>query len=107
MSSKKLRDFEPGHGFSKEDWDAVSDNPELTDAELAGMKPFAEVFPDLAASIERARAERDDARTEVVSLEIDRETLAAYRSTGPGWRSRMNEVLRQGLPPSQRKRAGS
>ena len=35
------------------------DNPELTDAQLASARPFAEVFPELAASIRRARASRD------------------------------------------------
>ena len=37
------------------------DNPELTDAQLALARPFAEVFPELAASIRRARACRDPA----------------------------------------------
>jgi len=35
------------------------DNPELTDAQLASARPFAEVFPELAASIQRARESRD------------------------------------------------
>lgn len=34
-----------GRGYTKEDWDEVSDNPELTDEELAQGKPFAEMFP--------------------------------------------------------------
>ena len=37
------------------------DNPELTDAQLASARPFAEVFPELAASIRRARDSRDPA----------------------------------------------
>jgi len=37
------------------------DNPELTDAQLASARPFAEVFPELAASIRRARESRDPA----------------------------------------------
>ena len=46
MSTKKLqKEFVPGRGYSKEDWDAV-DSPELTDEQLAQAKPFAEVFPD-------------------------------------------------------------
>lgn len=36
-------------GFSLADLDAVSDNPEWSEAALAAARPFAEVFPDLAA----------------------------------------------------------
>ena len=34
---------------------ADPDNPEITDEQAAQAKPFAEVFPDLAASIKRER----------------------------------------------------
>ena len=46
--------FEPGHGYTQEDWDEL-DSPELTDEQLAQGRPFAEVFPDLMESIRRAR----------------------------------------------------
>ncbi|MET0968594.1 MAG: hypothetical protein ABWY18_05275 [Tardiphaga sp.] len=45
--------FKPGQGYTKAEWDEVGDNPELTEEELAEMRPFAEVFPELAASIQR------------------------------------------------------
>ena len=46
MPAQKLHEeFTPGRGYTKEDWDEVSDNPELTDEELAQEKPFAEMFP--------------------------------------------------------------
>ena len=45
--------FEPGHGYTQEDWDAVSDNPEWTEEDFANAKPFAEIFPEWAASIKR------------------------------------------------------
>jgi hypothetical protein len=54
MTKRKLRtEFEPGRGYTKEDWDAVSDNPEWTEADFKRARPFAEVFPDLADSIRR------------------------------------------------------
>jgi hypothetical protein len=49
------KSFKPGHGYTKKDWDAVQ-SPELTDEQMAQAKPFAEVFPDLAASIRRERS---------------------------------------------------
>jgi uncharacterized protein (DUF4415 family) len=45
---KRQKSFKPGQGYTKEDWDAVQ-SPELTDKQMAKAKPFAEVFPDLAA----------------------------------------------------------
>ena len=39
MNRQKLRTkFEPGRGYTKEDWDAV-DSPELTDEVLASLRP--------------------------------------------------------------------
>ena len=102
MSAKK-REFQPGRGFSQEDWDEVSDNPELTEAELATGKPFSEAFPELAASIKRTRGKQKSPTKELVSLRVDRETLTAYRATGPGWQSRMNKALRDALPSGPKK----
>jgi hypothetical protein len=34
------------------------DNPELTEEQLAQMRPFKEVFPDLYESIQRSRGRR-------------------------------------------------
>jgi uncharacterized protein (DUF4415 family) len=94
---RKLKEFVPGRGYSKEDWDEVSDNPELTDEELAQAKPFAEAFPELAASIRRARGKQKGPTKEMISLRVDKDTLAAYRASGPGWQARMNEVLKRGI----------
>ncbi|MBY3616627.1 hypothetical protein HJA81_25625 [Rhizobium bangladeshense] len=38
------------------------DNPELTDGQIASARPFREVFPDLAASIDREIAKRERGR---------------------------------------------
>jgi uncharacterized protein (DUF4415 family) len=94
---KLLEEFTPGRGYTKEDWDEVSDNPELTDEELAQGRPFAEVFPELAASIKRARGKQKAPTKELISLRVDRATLAAYRASGPGWQARMNAVLKRGI----------
>jgi hypothetical protein len=47
--------FREGRGYSRADWDAVSDNPVITEAEFREMRPFRDVFPELAASIDQAR----------------------------------------------------
>jgi uncharacterized protein (DUF4415 family) len=60
----------------------------LTEAELAAARPFAEVFPDLAASIR-------DAKAELVTLRLDPDLVAAYKADGGDWRSRINADLRK------------
>jgi uncharacterized protein (DUF4415 family) len=52
---KRQKSFKPGQGYTKEDWDAVRDNPEWTKEDFAKAKPFAEMFPELAASIRKGR----------------------------------------------------
>jgi hypothetical protein len=52
---KRQKSFKPGQGYTKEDWDAVAYNPEWTAEDFAKAKPFAEVFPELAASIRKGR----------------------------------------------------
>lgn len=43
--------YKPGTGYSRKDWDAISNNPELTNEQMSKAKPFAEALPELAASI--------------------------------------------------------
>ena len=71
------------------------DNPELTDEEIAGAKPFREVFPDLFESIKRARGRpRVASPREAVTLRLSPETLARFKAMGgEDWRVRMVETL--------------
>jgi uncharacterized protein (DUF4415 family) len=75
----------------------IAENPdtwEATDEELANARPFAEVFPDLAASIKRSRGRpKSDAPRPAVTLRIDPVVVERFKATGPGWRARMAEVL--------------
>jgi uncharacterized protein (DUF4415 family) len=95
MTPRKLQaEFEPGRGYSREDWDAVSDNPEWTEEDFALARPFAEVFPELAASIRRGRPPVENPKKQV-TLRLDADVVERFRAGGPGWQSRMNEALRK------------
>lgn len=73
---------------------ADPDDYEATDEELAQARPFAEVFPDLAASIRRSRGRpRIVSPKEAVTLRLDPATLEKFRSVGDDWRAKMAEVL--------------
>jgi uncharacterized protein (DUF4415 family) len=92
---KTLTEFTPGRGYTREDWDEVSDSPEATDEELAQAKPFAEVFPDLAESIRRGRGPQKAPTKTLVSLRLSPDVLDKFKADGPGWQSRIDAALRK------------
>lgn len=55
MSAKNFPGYVPNAHDTQEGWDAVSDNPEWTDEEIANARPFAEVFPEMTAALRRGR----------------------------------------------------
>jgi len=72
------------------------DAPEATDEQLAQAKPFDEAFPALADAMRKnvgGRPKSDNPKV-AVSLRLDQEIVARFKSTGPGWQTRMNDALR-------------
>ncbi|QCM12368.1 BrnA antitoxin family protein [Agrobacterium tumefaciens] len=75
------------------------DAPEATEEEMAQAKPFREVFPDLAKSIDREIARRGRPKAETqktpVTIRLDPEVVEHYKAMGKGWQSRINSDLRK------------
>ncbi len=73
------------------------DAPEITDEQMAEAKPFADAFPALAGNMRKSTGGRPrSANLKVpVSIRLDQDVVAKFKATGPGWQSRMNEVLRR------------
>lgn len=94
-NESKKAEFQPGRGYSKADWDAVSDSPEATDEELAQAKPFAEVFPELAEKMRRVRGPQKAPTKVSVTLRLDSDVVERFRASGKGWQSRINEILKR------------
>jgi uncharacterized protein (DUF4415 family) len=94
VTQRKRTRVTPGRGYTRKDWDAVSDNPEVTGEQVAKGKPFGEAFPDLMESIKRTRGRPrlEDAK-EAVTLRLDPKTLARFKSAGKDWRARMAKAL--------------
>ena len=86
--------FKPGQGFTKQDWDDVQ-SPEMTDEQIAQARPFAEVFPELAASIRRGRGPNKAPTKTLVSLRLSGEVIDKYKAGGAGWQSRIDADLRK------------
>ena len=82
------------------DYDEV---PELTDEDFAlgtwqlGSKPVSpsEGQTAMAAKIRPRGRPALTGGKEHVNLRVDRDVMAAFRATGPGWQSRMNDALRK------------
>ena len=84
-------------GFSDKDLREVSDSPELTKSDFAKAKPFAEVFPDLSASIRRGRGPNRAPTKKLVSLRLSPEVIQHFKKGGKGWQSRIDETLRKAV----------
>jgi len=90
----------PEH-ISQEDWDSV-DVPELTDEELARMRPAAEVLPEVVAAHKagqlklprRGRPRKANPKVQV-SIRFSQEVVAYFKATGKGWQTRMDEALKE------------
>lgn len=71
------------------------DAPELTDQQIAGARPFAEVFPQLAETMRRGRGRpKLDRPKEKITLRLSADVLDHFRGAGDGWQSRIDEALR-------------
>lgn len=86
-------------GISQEEWDDV-DSPEMTDADLAELRPASEMPEKVFALLpKRGRGRPKSGNAKVnVTLRLDPRLVDAYKATGSGWQTRMQEVLAAGLP---------
>ncbi|EUC01305.1 Protein of unknown function DUF4415 [Rhizobium sp. CF080] len=99
MKHRTLKEFQPGRGYTKEDWDAV-DSPPLTDEELASMRPAREVMPpEFFEAIEELRRTRGRPKLETpkvaVTLRLEPDVLEKFKARGKDWRAKMAEELRK------------
>ena len=73
---------------------ADPDNPEWTEEDFKNARPFAEVFPEWAAS-RRGRGPQKEPTKVAVSLRLTREVVERFKADGPGWQTRMDEALKK------------
>jgi uncharacterized protein (DUF4415 family) len=82
-----LDEYEIAHG---------EDIPEWTEEDFKNARPFAEMFPELAEAMRRARGERGPQTAPVkqrVGLRLDADVLARFRG--------INDILKQHLQNQQ------
>lgn len=78
-------------------------NPEWTEKMVAEARPANEMLPKIfgartaAAMLKpRGRPKSPDSKV-AISLRLPPETLARWKATGPGWQTRMADVLRESV----------
>ena len=76
--------------------------PEWTEQNFATARRAEDVLPPaLYDSLVKQRRGRGPQKTPIkkpVTIRVDQDVLKSYKSTGKGWQSRMNDVLREGAP---------
>jgi uncharacterized protein (DUF4415 family) len=79
------------------------ENPEWTMKMIAEARPAKKVLPKnfgahAAATMLKPRGRPKSAESKVaISLRLSPDTLARWRATGPGWQTRMANVLRKSV----------
>ena len=79
---------------------ADPDNPEISDEQFARMRPASEVLPPaLFSALTRPRGRPKAAVTKVaVKLRLDPVALDAWKASGAGWQSRINDLIVREAP---------
>jgi len=78
-------------------------NPEWTAAMIAKARPAREVLPKIfgartAAKMLKPRGRPKSPESKIaISLRLSPDTLARWKATGPGWQTRMANVLRESV----------
>lgn len=74
------------------------DIPELTDADFARARPFAEMFPEQAKALKamggRPKLERPKIH---VGFRLAADVVEGIKATGKGYNARVEKVLREAL----------
>jgi uncharacterized protein (DUF4415 family) len=76
--------------------DKNGDVRELTTADIKRMRPAAEVVPGIVGAWKRSHGRPKSETTKTAtSIRLDSDVLEHFKSTGPGWQTRINQALRK------------
>ncbi len=92
MSKKRMGDFYPKGPVTD------PENPEWTEEDVRDALPW-EAMSDLEKSVFKRPRGRPpvEAPKKLVSLRLDADVIAALEASGPGWRQRINDILKDAL----------
>lgn len=74
---------------------------EITKADMKDFKPIQKVDPDMVAAMGAAKRQRGRPRTasprQMIAFRLPRDVVAGIKSSGRGYNSRVERVLKQAL----------
>ena len=76
---------------------ADPDTRELTDEDLARMRPADEVAPHIVEAYRRSRGKQKAPTKDRISICLDADLTAHFRASGKGWQTRLNDTLRRAV----------
>ena len=101
-TSEQLRAMSAA-GTTGTDWAyVVSHEPDMTDPDSPDISHLIR-----AATMRLRGRPKGTAQKTATSLRIDKDVLAAWRATGAGWQTRMNDALRAAIEKKPHKRPQS
>lgn len=73
------------------------DNPEWTAADFASALRGSDIPAHIRAAFPKTRGRPRGSNKQLVSLRLDSDVLEGFKASGPGWQSRINDVLRRAI----------
>lgn len=74
------------------------DNPPLSPADIARLRPAAEVLsPEIIAAFRKGRGPQKAPTKRQVTLRLDETLIAHFKAGGRGWQTRLNAALRDAV----------
>lgn len=84
---------------------ADPDTRELDDKWFRKARPASETHPQVVDRYRRTRGKQKAPTKERITIRLDADIAAHFRAGGPGWQSRLNNILRDAI--AQRTKPGS
>lgn len=72
-----------------------AENPEWTASDFARARPGSELPAELRAFFPKTRGAQKALVKVPVSIRLSPEVVEHFRSTGPGWQKRIDEILKK------------
>lgn len=94
--TENRKNMKPPRSPEEIEREAYDEIPEITEQDFARARPMREMFPEIVQAFEKMRGQRGPQKTPVkerVGLRLDSDIVEYFRNTGPGWQSRINDIL--------------
>lgn len=76
---------------------ADPDARELTEDDFASVRPASEVLPHIVENWRKGRGRQSAPTKEQITIRLDADLTAHFRSGGPGWQTRIKNTLREAV----------